>query len=85
MISAMPLKKCLFYRATPDGSISYKKASLNCSKRAMAYVNMFCSSNMSGANKHSLLRGGLSLNALKGLILRVFRFYITLIKDMDDI
>jgi hypothetical protein len=65
----MPLKKYLFYPATPDGSISCKHATLNCSKKAMAYVNTFCSSNMSGTNKRKLffIEKGAKPQCFKGI------------------
>jgi hypothetical protein len=44
----------LFYRATPDGSLSYKHATLSASKQAMDSVTLLCCSNMSAADKRQL-------------------------------
>jgi hypothetical protein len=60
----------LFYRATSDGSLSYKHTILSGSKKAMDRVILLCSSNMSGTDKWKLLVIGkeLSLGALRGLV-----------------
>jgi hypothetical protein len=48
----------LFYRATPDGFLSYRHATLSGSKKAMDCVTLLCSSNMSGIDKWKLLVTG---------------------------
>jgi hypothetical protein len=45
----------LFYRATPDGSLSYKHATLSGSKKAMDRVTVLCCSNMSENDKWNVL------------------------------
>jgi hypothetical protein len=48
-------KTSLFYRAPPDGSLSYIHATLAASKKAVDRVNVLCCSNMSGTDKWKLL------------------------------
>lgn len=59
----------LYYRATPDGSLTYKHVELSGSKKAMDRVTVLCCSNMSGTDKRKLLVVGKSTNprCFKGL------------------
>jgi hypothetical protein len=45
----------LFYRDTPDGSLSYKHATRSGSKKAMDCVRTLCCSNMSENDKWNVL------------------------------
>jgi hypothetical protein len=44
-------KTSLFHHAMPDGSLSYKHATLPGSKKAIDCVTVLCCTNMSGSNK----------------------------------
>lgn len=59
----------LLYRATPNGSLSYKRVALSGSKKAMDRVTVLCCSNMSGTDKRKLLVIGKSFKprCFKGL------------------
>ena len=59
----------LYYRATPDGSLSYSYAALSGSKKAMDRVTVLCCSNMSGTDKRKLVVIGKSAKprCFKGL------------------
>ena len=52
----------LFYRATPNGSLCFKKEHLTGSKKAMDRVSLFVCSNLTGSNKEKLLVIGRSAN-----------------------
>lgn len=45
----------LFYRATPDGSLCYKRETLEGSKKAMDRITVLCCCNMTGTDKKKLL------------------------------
>jgi len=45
----------LFYRATPDGSLCYKRETLEGSKKAMDRITVLCCCNMAGTDKKKLL------------------------------
>lgn len=45
----------LYYRATPDGSLTYKYESLSGSKKALDRVTVLCCANMSGSEKKKLV------------------------------
>lgn len=45
----------LYYRATPDGSLCFKKDNLAGSKKAMERVTVLCCTNMTGNDKKKLL------------------------------
>ncbi|XP_028677229.1 tigger transposable element-derived protein 4-like [Erpetoichthys calabaricus] len=59
----------LYYRATPDGSLSYNHVALSGSKKVMDRVTVLCCSNMSGTDKRKLLVIGKSAKprCFKGL------------------
>jgi hypothetical protein len=44
----------LFYRATPDGSLSYKHATLSGPEKPMDHLTVLCCSNMSGTHKNKV-------------------------------
>jgi hypothetical protein len=48
----------LFFRATPDVSLSYKHAIISGWKKAMGHVSVLCCSNMSRTEKRNLLATG---------------------------
>ncbi|XP_008184737.1 tigger transposable element-derived protein 6-like [Acyrthosiphon pisum] len=45
----------LFYRATPDGSLCYKRETLEGSKKAMDRITVLCCCNMAGTDKKKML------------------------------
>ena len=45
----------LFYRATPDGSLTYKYESLSGLEKALDLVTVLCCGNVSGSEKKNLL------------------------------
>jgi len=51
----------LYYRATPDGSLCFKKVVLSGSKKAMERVTVLLHVNMTGSDKRKLLVVGKSL------------------------
>jgi hypothetical protein len=60
----------LYYKATPNGSLTYRNESLSGLKRAMDRITILCCTNMSGSDKKSflLLEKLLDQNASKELI-----------------
>lgn len=50
----------LYYRATPDGSLCYKRTALLGSKKAMDRITVLCCANMSGSDKKPLVVVGKS-------------------------
>ena len=77
----------LFYRATPNGSLCFKKEHLTGSKKAMDRVSLFVCSNLTGSNKEKLLVIGRSANprCFKGIHLdRLGVVYKSNSKRLDD-
>jgi hypothetical protein len=60
----------LFYRAMPDGSLSYKHEIVSGSKKATDHVTLLCCSNISGTGKRKLLVTEIRAKpwCLKGLV-----------------
>ena len=59
----------LFYHATPEGSLTFAKAQLIVSKKAMDCMTLLCCTNMSEDDKHPLLIGKSKKLLLQGKLM----------------